>query len=268
MRRIILITLTALMAAPLAGQEVDSVAKAQPAYEEPFIDHRSYGDQYEAARKEARRVKREQRKAEIGRGLRFELAPNLGISGNTYLGHRGDAYSHHSFDIGGALLMHWPLSRRFDLSIGLGYRLTHTALHNSVQFDTASGQLVGYDLTGWRGYRNWTTDRSIYVPMRVNVVTNQDYSVYLGLNLAYRLGNTFTYERMAENDTWTPVDELAMNNIETLGHWRIEVAVGMTYPLWWILRWGWEVYYSLTPTFNTSLPNVPTTHEFGLRLNL
>lgn len=263
MKRLFFLALAVLVAGQVSGQVVDSVA-----LEEPVLEERSYEEQYEAARKAERKARREQRKAEIGRGLRWEFAPAVGLGGNTYLGHRGDAYSHHSFDFGGALLVHWPLSRRFDLSIGLGFRLTHIALHNSVQFDTASGQFVGYDLTGWRGYRNWTTDRSIYVPLRVNVVTNQDYSVYLGLNLAYRMGNTFTYERMAENDIWTPVDELAMSNIETLGQWRIEVAVGMTYPLWWILRWGWEVYYSLTPTFDTSIPHAPTTHEFGIRLNL
>lgn len=263
MKRIILIAMAALLAGQVAGQVVDSVA-----YEAPVLDERSYEEQFEAARKAERKARREQREAEIGRGLRWEFAPAVGLGGNTYLGHRGDPYSHHTLDATAALLMHWPLSRRFDLSVGLGFRLTHIALHNSVQFDTASSALTGYNLDGWRAYSCWLTQRSLVVPVRINVVTNQDYSVYLGANLVYQMNNTFNYERMAENDSWTPVDELAMNNIETVGTWKVEVAVGMTYPLWWILRWGWEVYYSLTPTFDTSIPHAPATHEFGIRLNL
>ena len=262
MSRYVFLVLTLLLAEPAAGQVVDSVASEPPELE------RSYEREYAEAQQAAKRAAREQRRAEIGRGLRFELAPTVGQGYNTLLSQRGSAYHHHAFDAGAALLLHWPLSRRWDLSAGAGFRLSQLSFSNSVQFNTSSHTLVGHELGGWRDYRCLLSERSIVVPLRVNVVTNSLTNIYLGFNIAYALSNTFGYDRMGQNGDWEPDEELMMNNIETLGTWRAEVAVGMTFPLWWIFRWGWELYFSLTPTFDTSIAGTPSVHEFGLRLSL
>lgn len=263
-RRLVIATLTLLMTLPAAAQVVDSIGYT-PA---PQESERSYEQEYAAAERAAKRAAREQRKAEIGRGLRFEFSPTLGYSNNSHLSQRGNAYHNYAFDGSAALIVHWPLSRRFDVSAGAGFRLTHRNFNNSVCFDTASHLITGHSIDGWRDYSCWLTERSIIVPVRINIVTNQDFSIYLGATIAYQLSNSFNYERMRENNAWEPVEDLILNNIEASPTWRIELTAGMTYPLWWIVRWGWELYYCLTPTFDTSYPNTPSIHEFGIRLVL
>ena len=202
------------------------------------------------------------------RGLRVELDIPFGYGNNTYIGHSGDPYKNFDWDLGAQLIFHFPLNHRWDISGGAGFRFRWYHFPNSIHFDTTTLLISGHTPTDWRSYSCLIVTRSIYVPLRIAIVTNRMTDIYLGFNLAYTLSNSFYYDQMGADDESHPVADLNMNNIEAIRKFRAEVAVGMSWPLWWIFSGGWELYYTLTPTFDTGIAGTPSIHEFGLRLTL
>lgn len=248
----------------LAFSQVDSVDSWEGLkYEEQAA--------YDRAMKEADRLARESERPVINnedRGLRFELDVPFGYGNNSRLSHHGDAYKNHTLELGATALFHYPLNHRWEASAGAGFRMSWYHFDHSVKFDTSTLLISGHTPTDWRSYSCGAITRSIVVPIRIAVVTDRLTEIYFGFNFAYSLSNTFYYNQVGADDEVHRLSEMDMNNIEAFNKFRAEVAVGMSWPLWWIFSGGWEAYFALTPTFDTSIPGTPTMHEFGLRLTL
>lgn len=254
-----------LAMSPLAMAQVDTASSDWEGtrYEEQAA--------YERAIKEADRLAREADKADRGGDrmpLRFELDLPFGIGSNSYLSHGGSEYSNHKWDIGATALFHLPLNYRWELAAGAGFRFSWYHFHNSVQFDTATLLMTGYTPTDWHSYSCGTITRSVVVPLRVAVVTNRKTEIYLGCTFAYDVSNSFYYAQVGLDDEVHNIGALDMNNIDAFRKLHIELAVGMSWPLWWIFSGGWELYYGLTPTFDTGIQGTPSIHEFGVRVTL
>lgn len=261
-KRLYLLLILAL-GGTLHAQVLDSVSY-DAEYEEQRALERARAEADRLARDEAR----QQRQSLMGRALRFEFVTPVGFSTNTYISRSGNPYHNHAWDAGFGLVAKYPIHRRWDIQAGLGYRFHWYHFSNSVEFNTTTHLIAGYTPTSWRQYSSQLYTHGLFMPLRIAFVTNRKTDIYLAFNLSYSVGNAFSYSRLVDDNTRENDPNLDLSNIEAPNKFRAEVAVGMSWPLWWIFSGGWEIYYTLTPTFNTSIDGTPSIREFGFRLTL
>lgn len=213
------------------------------------------------ARAEQKKLEKKQKRAENlaawGRKNHFSIDPFAGLV-YSQRSFKGDSpYNSWGVSLGLDVNYHYPIAKRWDFNVGLGYRYTLYSYNHALKFDTTGATVIKKN--NYDGNVPTASVSTIEVPFKLSHVSkdNKD-EIYLGLVPAFNISTSVTYE--LANGTSITNSELKLRN-----GFRLDVVLGKQ-SKWSVFAPGVQAYFNLMPTYVNDL-NVPI-HEFGIRLAL
>lgn len=216
------------------------------------------------ARAEQKKIEKKQKRAANldawGRKNRISADPFVGLI-NSQRSFKGDnLYNSWGVSFGLDVNYHYPIAKRWDLNVGLGYRYSLYAYNHALTFGQNGARI--YNKNNYDGNVPTASVSTIEVPVKLSHVSkdNKD-EIYLGLVPALNIATNFTYETMNAGK----LESNTKSDLKLLNSFRMEVVLGKQ-SKWSIFAPGVQAYFNLMPAYVESL-NAPI-HEFGIRLAL
>lgn len=246
-------------------QKAEQKAQEERIKEQERLRKEEQKEAEKAAKKEQDRIKREQVKAENkakaeqkkaekkrkrqehyqawNRFPNFTADPSVTILGNRRMYTQNSFYNSTGANVGITFDYHRPFAKRWDINIGLGYRLTYLTYSHLFSNSELSDPLTHADFDGKEVSRTFS---SILVPIKLSHINkDNDHGWYIGVVPGFNFG--------------TKAAEGAKFN-----KFRLDVAIG-TQSRWLIFSPGTEIYFNILPTYTSGDKKI---HEFGIRFIL
>ncbi|MBR1644595.1 MAG: outer membrane beta-barrel protein [Bacteroidales bacterium] len=223
--------------------------------------------------KQQKELRRQERRAEMGRPMLSVLIdPYYGSLFHTNLFQRTDVYHSASFlhgfrddlAVGGNLLLSVPVSKRWDVNFGGGYRFTRLAYTNSIEYIDGDFAFLGQ--TNPLTTRCNAVMHSVEVPLLLARAPKQEgFSAYFGVVLGYNFKTSFVRKQLTMDNEWDR--SVSFSNLSNFNKMRLDVTLGLAKKSA-VFRNGFEIYFNLLPSY-TDTPNGRTSiHEFGFFYHL
>lgn len=216
------------------------------------------------ARAEQKKIEKKQKRAANlaawGRKNHFSVDPFVGLF-NSQRSFKGDnLYNSWGVGLGLDVNYHYPIAKRWDVNVGLGYRYSLYAYNHALAFGPNGASI--YNKNNYNGNMPTASVSTIEVPVKLSHVSkdNKD-EIYLGLVPAFNIATSFTYETMNAGK----LESNTKSDLKLINSFRLEVVLGKQ-SKWTIFAPGVQAYFNLMPAYVGSL-DVPI-HEFGIRLAL
>ncbi len=222
-------------------------------------------EQADLLKAQEKKIKKEQRRAEIGRSWRVSINPLLGI-GTPLSGDYADPYYSDHYQLGGEVELHYAIAKKWDVSIGVGYERRNYTFNNCVTYNLATTEFDLYSTDHALNHKSELSVNSIQVPLRLLHVSESGREWYLGLNFGYNMNNSFTYSVLGNDHNYTVDAALNANNLTNVNKVRLDAMIGWRHkPLLWLFNPGVQAYFNLLPTFTMDGHKM---HEFGIVVEL
>lgn len=214
----------------------------------------------EKAEKEA---KRKARRDAIGRNARISIDPEVSLLGSFSFVNNSNLYNSNGFGIGLSAAYHYPLNKRCDIIVGLGYQFRSNSFLNTVK---VADDLCGFDtLKTDNPYMNKSTlfSHTIQLPILFSFYDKKDKSeTYIGIRPGYSLGNSFFFGQYDKDGKMGTSHDAS--NLGFTSKFRLDLMWGWA-SKWLIFSPGGYVYFNLLPAYTAEGIGI---HEFGVAINL
>ncbi|MBO4307557.1 MAG: hypothetical protein J5848_04515 [Bacteroidales bacterium] len=220
--------------------------------------------QAELLKQQERQVRREQRRAEIGRDYRISINPFIGIA-TPMTAALADAYNSNNMMLGLELEYHYPLSKGWDFNIALGYRIDMLFYINSVQYDNNASELVfNYGVTALNNKPNLFV-HSFDVPLRLSHVNESGREWYFGLTPGLNFANQFRYLQLYSDGDYRATEGLTYKSLACVSGARLDFVFGWRAKRFLFFNPGWRLFFNILPTYNVTGHKY---HEIGVTIEL
>lgn len=259
-------------------KEQEELQKKQEREEQKAIEEQRKAEEKAYAQQqkdEARKAKEEQKKAEkkqkraerraaIGRGMSFGIDPFTGYVNSNLLSEPASLYNSVGYELGAVVTVNYPLSKKWDLTVGAGYRMASYSYLNTVKAMDGKMDTI---LTN-SPYRNMSTlgTHTILVPIMLSHFDKdkKHTDVYFGIRPGYTFKNSFGFTQLGKDNKWSEPKH-QKENIDFLNAFRLDVVLGSTYRHFLIFNPGISLFFNLMPTYT---PDGAGIHEFGINIAL
>lgn len=189
--------------------------------------------------KAEQKAKHQRNFAKWGRRPQITADPYVSILTDRRFYGTNNRFNAVGFNVGGIIDWHLPVARRWDISIGAGYRYTNYF------YSHLNGAADDFD--GREETRFYNT---VVVPFKVSYVSKDNKR---GWYLGVAPGVSFGFDALPGNAQFNA--------------FRCDISLG-TQSRWLIFAPGIEAYINLVPTYTTIDANEHLIHEFGIRFSL
>lgn len=215
------------------------------------------------AEAQAKKEAKQQRREELGRGMRFSIDPYLGIADQTRALQRTDIYNlEESYLLGAKVMAYYPISKKWDLAFGLGYRFTFSTFYNSVKPNSDNTDLELYPMMESYHHEAQLSYSAIELPIYLR---NYNKGYHIGFNLGYVNTNFFNYNTLNADNTRT--DDIADQEMNNMNKFHLNVVLGFD-DHWFLFNTGVSLYFNLLPTYVEGTNGNNHLHEFGIIIQL
>lgn len=226
----------------------------------------------EAARaeKEAKAEAKRQRREEIGRGSRIGIDPYAYLASTTRATQYSDPYNSASIvGLGANLTYHYPLNKKIDFVIGLGYKLNLTEYTNFLKPNDDHTDILFNDITSHFDYKSMLSTSSIMVPIHLNFVRKEGRKmkeIYLGVNAGYTFKSTFAGAQLNADNQYE--EKYSVTDMKNYKKMRLDFVFGFNTDKFLFFSPGVEVFFNILPTYIDGTNNNNPIHEFGVKIQL
>ena len=223
------------------------------------------------AEKERKRAERKERRAQIGRSTGLSIDPFIGLSFPTRTFKFADPCHHTGFHLGAGVAIHYPLNKKFDFNLGVGYRATLLTYTNDIVYNPATEDFAFRDYDNhYSGYA-MSSIHTLQVPITLSYVkkdkNDRNKYFYFGLNIGYNFATQFNVYQLDQGNSYKKVSAFSTENPLNLKNWRCDLLVGVGRSRF-LFRPTIQLYFNLLPTYIDGVNNGNPIHEFGLTLSL
>ena len=274
-----LFILLALTAGTAFAQSNDSIERQkqqdallkQQQNEQQELQKQQQKEQMKQQKTEAKQVAKEQerkdKRASWGRNAHLSLDLFVGSTCAMPLIGDDNIYSAAGANLGLDVNYHYPIGKRWDVSVGLGYRATLLSYEYATKCVDAEGTALGtFPEAGYWSASPTVTIHTFQVPIRLAYVSKKDKELFLGVNLGYNFSSSFTLERILPADNSVSTSQ-SVANPTMLNRFRCDLVIGIQTRRGLFLP-GCEIYFNLAPTYIEGVETEGRIHEFGVRLAL
>lgn len=220
------------------------------------------------ARAEQKKQQKKQQRAEDlaawGRKNHFSIDPFVGLAYSQRGLTKDSPYNSWGADFGLDLNYHYPIAKRWDLNVGLGFRYALYAYNHAVRFD-ANGISV-LNKGNYNGTVPTASVSTAEVPIKLSHVSKDNQNeIFLGLVPAFNIATTTTYELV---DASGQLQSVSDKNLKLMNRFRCDLVLGRQ-GKWMVFAPGVQAYVNLMPTYVENASGLASPiHEFGIRLAL
>ena len=204
--------------------------------------------------KQEKAAEKAARREAIGRGGVLTISPYLDLATST--GDKYNLYHSNTVGIGGNLMYHYPIAKKWNVTAGLGYRFNYHVMTNHSVFDATERTLVA-DIPMTHLYtNNMLNVHNIEVPIRLERVTGGGRYIFVGVAPGFNISSSYYVRELNQYNEYNNNNELS--GFTPLNQFRCDFSLGL------INKRGRsiEFYYGLTPTY--SVNNAPM-HQMGFK---
>lgn len=218
--------------------------------------------------KQAAKEAKAQRRAEIGRGLSFSIDPALGVGFTSFFTDAASPYYSDNFSLGLTVNVHYPIAKKWDVNIGVGYQMAYHEYYNDIIYDGVNNNFILNDYLTPLNATPHTFIHTFELPITIaHVKTKNDKRSYLyaGLSVGYNIASNFAVSMVQSDNSTSKM--YAEPNIANVNKWRLDVIVGWS-KSWFLFRPGVQLYFNLLPTYIEGTNGGNPIHELGVKVAL
>lgn len=215
--------------------------------------------------KQMKAAKRAERREAIGRSGRISFDPIFGVAE-----HQRDhemLYSGLNYNLGLDVVYHYPLRKRWDLNVGLGYHLNWLSLRNNAQFIDTANRLATYTPLTYLNEKctfNWGQLQLPILLSHVNADKNREF--YLGVRLGFTLSSKYTHFFYTSESTHN-TQETEITPGKQINKFNCRVVLGFQKKKFLFFSPGAELFFDLTPTITAPLYPAEV-RSFGINIKI
>ena len=251
-------------------QEQEQLRIEQEQEQQKILEEQEQERQKELRQQEKaeKRAQRKERREAIGRKLSFSLDPYVGINLTSRLFQYAEPYYSDGLNLGADFAIHYPLSKKFDINVGVGYRLTAYMFSNNIIYDPNTSDFVFLDYANY--YRGAATlgIHSLQFPITISYLKNKNDKnkyYFLGFNVGYNFTSNFGVSQLNSDNKYD--SKYTEPNPANLKQWKLDLVLGYN-SSWLIFRPTVQIHVNLLPTYIDGTNNGNPIHEIGVTVKL